>query len=113
MSNSLNDLAERVAALETIMNSGFLTASTLFNAGGVNGIFIGMFTVSSGGSSVDVNTVVSTADGTGKYTIHYAKASGASWSDSGVAVPAGTYKLLNTVTVQSGVWGVALLGRTS
>ena len=112
MSNSLNDLAERVAALEARTNGEFLTASTLFNAGGVDGIFMGIIFVSGGGVPIDVNTVLNNTDG--EYTIHYATSSGGSWSDSGVAVPAGTYKLLNKTDAQAnGVWGVALMGRFS
>lgn len=112
MSNSLDDLANRVAALEAKTNGEFLTASTLFNAGGVDGIFMGIIFVSSGGVPIDVNTVVNNTDG--QYTIHYATSSGGSWSDSGVGVPGGTYKLLNKTDAQSGgAWGVALMGRLS
>ena len=114
MSNSLNDLAARVDALETKTSGGFLTAATLFNAGGVNSIFMGIIHVSGGGNVITVNTIISNNDGTGEYTINYANSSGGSFSDSGVSVPAGSYKLLNDSNPTSGgVWGVALMGRVS
>lgn len=112
MSNSLNDLANRVAALEAKTSGGFLTAETLFNAGGVDGIFMGVIYASGGGYLINVNEVINNTDG--EYTIYYADSSGGSFSSSGVSAPAGTYKLLNEAAPQSGgVWAVALMGRVS
>lgn len=97
MSNSMNDLANRIAILEAETDGEGLTAEIVLNAGGVNGILLAVVSwdnSASGAISRNVNDVISTGDVDIYYARQYLYDGSRTW-EGYTRVPSGTYKCLS------------------
>lgn len=109
MANSMNDLANKIASMESQTAGGGLTSDVIFDAGQVNSVFlaVGEWNDSASGAiSVDVNGTISTSD-IRIYYANYNYYNGSTSWDSGDSVPAGTYKVLTYFNAAS--YGLVLM----